>query len=203
MNSCSSSTILPSAGERVPPQVHRPYLARLGRRRQHHSRCGGGPSVSSLAAKPPLQLRIQPPLHPLVVYHPSFAHQFHPATGGSRTGAVLRPVRAAALATGRPPAAAAHTDTSHDESGSARRPVARRPLLASASLSLPAFALLFFFSSSRSGIGKLTRRSRVAKVEIPPQLRDLQAQWESPGPFRGAAFSTAFSPINCAIEFQF
>jgi len=175
MNSCSSSTILPSAGERFLREVN-PYLARLGRRRQHHSRCGGGPSVSSLAAKPQLQLHIQP-LHPLVVYHPSFAHQLHHATGGSRTGAVLRPVGAAA--TGRPPAAG-HTDTSHDESGSARRPVARRPLLASASPSLPAFALFFFFSSSRSGIGKFTRRSRVAKVEIPPQLRDLQAQWESP-----------------------
>lgn len=175
MNSCSSSTILPSAGERFLREVN-PYLAGLGRRRQHHSRCGGGPLVSSLCSEAQLQLHI-PPLHALVVYHPSFAHQLHPATGGSRTGAVLRPVGAAA--TGRPPAAG-HTDTSHDESGSARRPVARRPLLASASLSLPAFALFFFFSSSRSGIGKLTRRSRVAKVEIPPQLRDLQAQWESP-----------------------
>jgi hypothetical protein len=126
---------------------------------------------------------------------PSFSSTYHRymrlwfTTHPSRTSCTLQPAvaepapffgqLAQPLATGRPPAAA-HTDASHDESGSARRPVARRPLLASASLSLPAFALFFFFSSSRSGIGKLTRRSRVAKVEIPPQLRDLQAQWESP-----------------------
>src|ERR1019366_10592999 len=44
------------------------------------------------------------------------------ATCGSRTGAVLRPTRAAALVAGRPPAVA-DTDTSPDESGSARRRV--------------------------------------------------------------------------------
>src|ERR1019366_6846506 len=62
-----------------------------------------------------------------------------PATCGSRTGAVLRPARAAALGAGRPPAAA-DTDTSHDESGLARRRVALRPLLPSAALPPPASA---------------------------------------------------------------
>src|ERR1017187_10295528 len=61
------------------------------------------------------------------------------ATCGSRTGAVLRPARAAALAAGRPPAVA-DTDTSPDESGSARRRVALKPLLPSASLPPPASA---------------------------------------------------------------
>ena len=42
----------------------------------------------------------------------------------------------------------------------------------------------------------------MGKVEIPPPLRDFQAQWESPalGLFHGAAFSTALLPTNCAIE---
>jgi hypothetical protein len=79
------------------------------------------------------------------------------------------------LAAGRPPAAP-DTDTSRDESRVARRRVALSPQLTSASLSPPVF-VRFFFSCSRGGIGKLARRSGVAKVEIPRQLRDFQAQW--------------------------
>jgi hypothetical protein len=42
----------------------------------------------------------------------------------------------------------------------------------------------------------------VGKVEIPPLLRDFQAQGESPafGLFYGAAFSTALLPTNSAKE---
>jgi integrase/recombinase XerD len=42
----------------------------------------------------------------------------------------------------------------------------------------------------------------VGKVEIPPLLRDFQAEWESPafGLFPGAAFSIALLPTNSAIE---
>src|ERR1039458_5017652 len=65
-----------SAGERVLREVHRPDLVRLGRRRQHQSRCGGGPSASALTANAQLLLHIQP-VYPLVVYYPPFAHQQH------------------------------------------------------------------------------------------------------------------------------
>jgi len=39
-------------------------------------------------------------------------------------------------------------------------------------------------------------------VEISLRLRDFQAQWKSPalGLFRGAAFSTALLPPNCAVD---
>ena len=39
-------------------------------------------------------------------------------------------------------------------------------------------------------------------MEIALRLRDFQAEWESPafGLFRGAAFSTALLPTNCAKE---
>src|SRR6266851_4034558 len=42
----------------------------------------------------------------------------------------------------------------------------------------------------------------VEKVEISLRLRDFQAQWKSPalGLFRGAAFSTALLPPNCAVD---
>ncbi|MGA7630926.1 MAG: hypothetical protein WCB11_09165, partial [Terriglobales bacterium] len=43
------------------------------------------------------------------------------------------------------------------------------------------------------------------KCEIPPLLRDFQAQWESPlfGLFHAAAFSIAHLPTNSAIEPHF
>src|ERR1017187_3426967 len=87
----------------------------------------------------------------------SIVHTWSGSVGGANTsraaaGARRRPrslrrtpnfsstySRYAALVAGRPPAVA-DTDTSPDESGSARRRVARRPLLPSASLPLPAFA---------------------------------------------------------------
>ena len=42
----------------------------------------------------------------------------------------------------------------------------------------------------------------VGKVEIAPLLRDFQAEWKSPavGLFRGASFSTAVLPTNCAKD---
>jgi hypothetical protein len=42
----------------------------------------------------------------------------------------------------------------------------------------------------------------VGKVEIARLLRDFQAEWESPafGLFRGASFSTALLPTNCATD---
>jgi hypothetical protein len=42
----------------------------------------------------------------------------------------------------------------------------------------------------------------VGKVEIARLLRDFQAEWESPafGLFRGAPFSTALLPTNCAKD---
>src|ERR1700730_15886162 len=42
----------------------------------------------------------------------------------------------------------------------------------------------------------------VGKVEIPLVLRDFQAEWKSPavGLFRGASFSTAVLPTNCAKD---
>jgi len=42
-------------------------------------------------------------------------------------------------------------------------------------------------------------------VEISLRLRDFQAQWKSPalGLFRGAAFSTALLPPNCAVDPEF
>ena len=45
----------------------------------------------------------------------------------------------------------------------------------------------------------------VEKVEISLRLRDFQAQWKSPalGLFRGAAFSTALLPPNCAVDPDF
>jgi hypothetical protein len=43
---------------------------------------------------------------------------------------------------------------------------------------------------------------RWEKCEIPPRLRDLQAEWESPavGLFHAAAFSTALLPTNSATQ---
>jgi len=42
----------------------------------------------------------------------------------------------------------------------------------------------------------------VGKVGIALLLRDFQAEWESPafGLFRGASFSTALLPTNCAKD---
>jgi hypothetical protein len=210
MNSCSSSTILPSAGERVllcpasspssvpgPARSAAPTLLALRRGPVGVLACGKAPAsaphttaVTSACGLPPFTT------------HPS------------RTSCTLQPaVAAPALFFGQ--FAQPHSQLA------GLRPPPPIPIRPTMNLDQPAGPLLgdrylrahhyhcplsrcsSSLSSSRSGIGKLTRRSRVAKVEIPPQLRDLQAQWESPGPFRGAAFSTAFSPINCAIEFQF
>src|ERR1022692_795044 len=59
------------------------------------------------------------------------------ADGGSRTGAELRPARAAAPAVAAPRPSAFDTDTSHDRVPSARRRVAGSALLLPASPALP------------------------------------------------------------------
>jgi hypothetical protein len=74
MNSCSSSTstMLPSAGERVLPEVHRPLARLVGG--THTTRVAAGP-VGVLACGEGPASGSHTAANPLLVYHPAFAHQ--------------------------------------------------------------------------------------------------------------------------------
>ena len=73
-------------------------------------------------------------------------------------------------------------------------------VLANRRLSESAGAQLFFLPGEFETLTVVA--GAVVKVEIPPQLRDFQAQWESPavGLFHEAAFSTARLPTNSAKD---
>ena len=73
-------------------------------------------------------------------------------------------------------------------------------VLANRRLSESAGAQLFFLPGEFETLTVVA--GAVVRVEIPPLLRDFQAQWESPavGLFHEAAFSTARLPTNSAKD---
>src|SRR5271157_4368134 len=119
-------------------EVQRPHLIGGRGRRQwqpRHARTALAPPLPHLQPFQPIE-----PADPLVIHPPALRVPAGHATGDSQSAGTGGPIRATAAAAARPPSAAPGIGTSLDAVRSARRRVAPKPRLPSASLTSPASA---------------------------------------------------------------